>query len=74
MVLVRLEMMLQTTRCGAQPVPIEKDPIVVEFFAKIEGNLERLNLDILEIGIDDLPPYYYRHTIGVLGRIECLLR
>jgi len=47
---------------------------VAEMLTKIEHNLERLTLDILNATIDDFPLHYDRHTVGVLGPISHLLQ
>ena len=55
-------------RVGAQFVHRGDDQLT-----EIEEKLERLNLDILDTMIDDLPTRYQRHTAGVPGRFSWLL-
>ena len=40
---------------------------------KLEDNLDRLNLDILDATIDDLPRRFQRHTAEVSGCFSHLL-
>ena len=56
-------------RDGARFMP-QGDDIIGE----VEDNLERLTLDIPDVGIDDLPTRYQRSTVGVPGRFNKLLR
>lgn len=72
---VRPAAMQQFDSCDEQPTtPIAQNLEAVEALTKIEHNLERLTLDIPDIGIDDLPLRYQRHTLGVSGLISRLLR
>ena len=41
---------------------------------ELEENLERLNLDIPNADIDDLPMRYQRSIVGVPGRFSRMLR
>ena len=56
-------------RVGAHLVP-EGDDVTWE----LEEKLDRLNLDIPDSVIDDLPLRYQRPTMGVPGRFSRLLR
>ena len=53
---------------GARFVPWGDD-----FTGELEENMERLNLDIPDASIDDLPMRYQRPTVGVPSRFSRLL-
>lgn len=47
--------------------------VVGEALTKLEHNLKRLTLDMLDVRIDDFLLRYQRHTVGVHGSISRLL-
>ena len=56
-------------RAGARFLP-QGDDVTWE----LEENLKRLNLDIPDASIDDLPLRYQKPTVGVPGHFSRLLR
>jgi len=45
--------------------PVVQNTERVEALVELEHNLERLALDIPDVGIDDLPFLYHRHIVGI---------
>lgn len=53
---------------------VAANPEVVEIFTELEHNLQRLALDIPEIGVNDIHILCQRHAVGVGGLLRRFLR